>query len=161
MRYPVGTRWATARDAVALFDERAHAHDPGFHADDANADDVAEICRRVDGLPLAIELAAARCALLSPAEIAAAARAALARSARAARDAPARQRTLRATIDWSHDLLDDDEKACFARFGVFAGGATRGGGGGCHRCRPGHARPARREEPRWCAALVRTSRPGC
>jgi predicted ATPase/class 3 adenylate cyclase len=119
VRYPVGT--LGARDAVALFDERAHAHDPGFHADDATADDVAEICRRVDGLPLAIELAAARCALLSPAEIAQRLDAALGTGPR---DAPARQRTLRATIDWSHDLLDDEEKACFVRFAVFAGGAT-------------------------------------
>jgi tetratricopeptide (TPR) repeat protein len=110
-----------ADDAAALFDERARAHDPGFHADEATAQDVAEICRRVDGLPLAIELAAARCALLSPAEIAQRLDAALGAGPR---DAPARQRTLRATIDWSHDLLDDDEQACFARFGVFAGGAT-------------------------------------
>ena len=85
---------------------------------------VAEICRRVDGLPLAIELAAARCALLSPAEIAQRLDAALGAPAAGPRDAPARQRTLRATIDWSHDLLDDDEKQCFARFAVFAGGAS-------------------------------------
>ena len=119
VRYPVGA--LAAADAAALFDERAHAHDPAFDADEATARDVAEICRRVDGLPLAIELAAARCALLSPAEIAQRLDAALGVGPR---DAPARQRTLRATIDWSHDLLDDDEKACFARFGVFAGGAT-------------------------------------
>ena len=119
VRYPVGA--LAAADAAALFDERARAHDPAFDADEATARDVAEICRRVDGLPLAIELAAARCALLSPAEIAQRLDAALGVGPR---DAPARQRTLRATIDWSHDLLDDDEKACFARFGVFAGGAT-------------------------------------
>jgi predicted ATPase/class 3 adenylate cyclase len=119
VRYPVGM--LAADDGAALFDERAQAHDPGFDADEAAAQDVAEICRRVDGLPLAIELAAARCALLSPAEIAQRLDAALGAGPR---DVPARQRTLRATIDWSHDLLDDDEKACFARFGVFAGGAT-------------------------------------
>jgi predicted ATPase/class 3 adenylate cyclase len=120
VRYPVGALAAT--DAVALFGERAQAHDPAFRADDANAP-VAEICRRVDGLPLAIELAAARCALLSPAEIAERLDAALGSPGASPRDAPERQRTLRATIDWSHDLLDDGEQRCFARFAVFSGGA--------------------------------------
>jgi predicted ATPase/class 3 adenylate cyclase len=110
--------------AVALFCERAQAHDPDFRLGDADADAVAEVCRRVDGLPLAIELAAARCGLLSPAEIAERLETALGALGTAARDAPARQRTLRATIDWSHDLLSDAEKQCFARFAVFAGGAT-------------------------------------
>jgi predicted ATPase/class 3 adenylate cyclase len=110
--------------AVALFCARARAHDPGFHLDDVNAPAVAEICRRVDGLPLAIELAAARCGLLSPAEIAGRLDDALGATGSGTRDAPARQHTLRATIDWSHDLLSDAEKRCFARFGVFAGGAT-------------------------------------
>src|SRR5215217_7367411 len=111
-------------DAVALFAERARAHDPQFELVDGNAAAVAEICRRVDGLPLAIELAAARCGLLSPTEIAQRLDAALGALGAGARDAPARQQTLRATIDWSHDLLNDDEKACFARFAVFAGGAS-------------------------------------
>jgi len=111
-------------DAVALFCERARAHDPDFELSDAIAAAVAEICRRVDGLPLAIELAAARCGLLSPPEIADRLRAALGALGAGARDAPARHQTLRATIDWSHDLLSEDEQACFARFAVFAGGAT-------------------------------------
>ena len=111
-------------DAVALFCERARAHDPGFEISDGTAAAVAEICRRVDGLPLAIELAAARCGLLSPGEIARPPGRRPRRSGAAPRDAPARQQTLRATIDWSHALLDEDEKACFARFAVFAGGAT-------------------------------------
>ena len=110
--------------AVALFCERARAHDPDFELSDANAAEVAEICRRVDGLPLAIELAAARCGLLSPGEIAERLDAALGVLGAGPRDAPARQQTLSATIDWSHELLSDDEKACFARFAVFAGGAT-------------------------------------
>ena len=110
--------------AVALFCERARAHDRAFALDDANGAAVAEICARLDGLPLAIELAAARCGLLSPGEIAVRLRDTLAALGTGPRDAPARQRTLRATIDWSHDLLDDDERACFARFAVFAGGAT-------------------------------------
>jgi predicted ATPase/DNA-binding SARP family transcriptional activator len=104
--------------AVALFCERARAQDPGFEADLAV---VTEICRRLDGLPLAIELTAARCGLLSVAEIAERLDTALGSGPR---DAPARQQTLRATIDWSHDLLGDDEQRCFARFAVFSGGAT-------------------------------------
>jgi predicted ATPase/class 3 adenylate cyclase len=112
--------------AVALFRERARAHDPNFRLGEANAAAAAEICRRVDGLPLAIELAAARCGLLTPAEIAERLDVALTALGAGARDAPARQSTLSATIDWSHELLTDAEKACFARFPVFAGGATVG-----------------------------------
>jgi predicted ATPase len=108
-------------DAVALFGERARAHDPAFRLGDDNAAAVAEICRRMDGLPLAIELAAARCGLLSPSELAERLDGAMRAGAR---DAPARQRTLRATMDWSHGLLSDAEQQCFARFAVFAGGAT-------------------------------------
>jgi predicted ATPase/DNA-binding SARP family transcriptional activator len=121
---PHDTQTLAATDAVVLFAERARAHDPQFELDDGNVAAIAEICRRVDGLPLAIELAAARCGLLSPTEIAQRLDAALGALGVGARDAPARQQTLRATIDWSHDLLSDDEKACFARFAVFAGGAT-------------------------------------
>ena len=109
---------------VGLFCERARAHDSGFRLDEGNAAAVAEICRRVDGLPLAIELAAARCGLLSPPEIAERLDAAVGTSGAAPRDAPARQRTLRATIDWSYDLLSAEEQDCFARFAVFSGGAT-------------------------------------
>jgi predicted ATPase/class 3 adenylate cyclase len=111
-------------DAVALFCARARVRDPDFALDDGNAPSVAEICRRVDGLPLAIELAAARCGLLSPDEIAQRLQGALGALGSGTRDAPARQQTLRATIDWSHELLGDPEKQCFARFAVFAGGAT-------------------------------------
>jgi predicted ATPase/class 3 adenylate cyclase len=121
LRHPVEP--LAAADAATLFAERARAHDPSFEPD-ADAEHVDEICRRVDGLPLAIELTAARATLLSPAEIAARLDGALHASAGHARDAPARQQTLWTTIDWSHDLLDDDERACFARFAVFAGGAT-------------------------------------
>src|SRR5215207_1363973 len=111
-------------EAVALFCERARAHDPEFELGDGNAGAVARICRRLDGLPLAIELAAARCGLLSPAEIAGRLDTTLGALGAGARDAPARQRTLWATIDWSHELLGDEEKACFARFAVFVGGAS-------------------------------------
>jgi predicted ATPase/class 3 adenylate cyclase len=111
-------------DAIALFCERARAHDPGFRLGAENAAAIAEICRRVDGLPLAIELAAARCGLLSATEIAQRLDAALVTHGAGAQDSPARHQTLRATIDWSHDLLNGQEKACFARFAAFAGGAT-------------------------------------
>jgi predicted ATPase len=110
--------------AVALFCERARARDPDFELGNSHAGAVAEICRRVDGLPLAIELAAARCGLLSPAEIAERLDAALGALGAGALDAPARHHTLRATVDWSYQLLSDAEQQCFARFAVFAGGAT-------------------------------------
>jgi predicted ATPase len=113
-----------AVDAVTLFCERARAHDPGWELSDDTTAAVASICRRVDGLPLAIELAAARCGLLSPTEIVDRLDDALGALGAAPRDAPARQGTLRATIDWSYALLSEDEKACFARFAVFAGGAS-------------------------------------
>src|SRR5919198_4792448 len=111
-------------DAVALFCARARAHDPDFGLDDANGAAVAEICRRVDGLPLAIELAAARCGLLSPGEIAQRLREALGVLGTGPRDAPARQQTLRATIHWSFQLLNGVERDAFTAFAVFAGGAT-------------------------------------
>jgi len=118
------------RDAVsrapasALFAARARGHDRGFELTEDNAGAVADICRRLDGLPLAIELAAARITVLDPDELNARLAGALDVLGTGPRDAPDRQRTLRATIDWSHNLLDDDEKRCFARFAVFAGGAT-------------------------------------
>jgi predicted ATPase len=118
-RFPVAP--IAAADAVALFAERARGIDPGFALDERSADAVAEICRRLDGLPLAIELAAARCGLLSPAELAERLGDALGALGEGARDAPARQRTLRAAIEWSHDLLNEDEQEAFAHFAVFAG----------------------------------------
>jgi predicted ATPase/class 3 adenylate cyclase len=110
--------------AIELFAERARAHDPGFRVTRSNALALVEICRRLDGLPLAIELAAARCTVLAPAEIAQRLDAALAALGRGPRDAPARQRTLRATIDWSFDLLADAERDAFTACAVFTGGCT-------------------------------------
>ena len=89
-----------------------------------NAPHVREICRRLDGLPLALELAAARVGLLPPAELATRLDQALAVLTSGARDIPDRQRTLRATIDWSHDLLTDTERQAFARIAVFPAGAS-------------------------------------
>jgi predicted ATPase/DNA-binding SARP family transcriptional activator len=110
--------------AVAMFVDRARARDPSFALNETNATHVGEVCRRLDGLPLALELAAARLALLSPAELATRLDRALAVLGGGARDAPARQRTLRATIDWSYRLLSSDEREAFARFAVFATGPT-------------------------------------
>jgi predicted ATPase/DNA-binding SARP family transcriptional activator len=110
--------------AGALFIERAHSHDRSFELTERNAAAVAEICRRLDGLPLAIELAAARTTMLEPEELNTRLAQALDALGSGPRDAPDRQRTLRATIDWSHRLLNSPEAEAFARFAVFAGGAT-------------------------------------
>ena len=110
--------------AVALFTERAGEIDPGFALTDENAGAVAEVCRRLDGLPLAIELAAARSKVLPPSALLARLEHRLPLLVSGTRDAPARQQTLRATIAWSHDLLEPGERAVFRRLAVFAGGFT-------------------------------------
>jgi len=110
--------------AVSLFVDRVRARDPGFALDEANAPAVREICRRLDGLPLAIELAAARVGLLSPAQLAARLDQALAVLGVGARDAPERHRTLRAAIDWSYALRTATERDAFTQLAVFAGGAS-------------------------------------
>src|SRR5215207_2578234 len=111
-------------EAVRLFVERARAVKPDFSLTEENAPAVVEICARLDGLPLAIELAAARTKLLPP-------RAMLDRLCDrlklltgGARNLPQRQRTLRSAIEWSYGLLDEGEKILFGRLGVFSGGAT-------------------------------------
>jgi predicted ATPase len=107
--------------SVGLFVQRAHAAAPGFELTDANAAAVAEICRRLDGLPLAIELAAARVRLLPPPALLARLDHRFSLLTGGARDLPERQRTLRNTLDWSYGLLSASEQALFARLGVFAG----------------------------------------
>jgi predicted ATPase len=107
--------------AVRLFVERAHAAAPGFELTGGNAAAVAEICRRLDGLPLAIELAAARVRLLPPQTLLPRLGQQLSLLTSGARDLPQRQRTLRNTLDWSYGLLSTSEQALFARLGVFAG----------------------------------------
>jgi non-specific serine/threonine protein kinase len=110
--------------AVRLFVARAAAARPGFTLSAENAKPVAEICRRLEGLPLAIELAAARMRMLTPAALLARLGACLPELTDGPRDLPDRQRTLRATIAWSHDLLTADEQAIFRRLTVFAGGCA-------------------------------------
>jgi predicted ATPase/DNA-binding SARP family transcriptional activator len=110
--------------ASALFVERVGRHERSFELTDDNASAVAEICRQLDGLPLAIELAAARTTLLDVHELNARLAPVLDGLGHGLRDAPDRQRTLRATIDWSHRLLNAREAEAFGRFAVFAGGAT-------------------------------------
>ena len=124
MTVPTGTvtlEAATASESVQLFGERAAAARAGFAVDESNASPIVEVCRRLDGIPLAIELAAARVSSMSPAEIASLLdeRFRLLRGGR--RTALERHQTLRATVDWSYSLLDQAERAVFDRLGVFAG----------------------------------------
>ncbi|MGH3131550.1 MAG: ATP-binding protein, partial [Gaiellaceae bacterium] len=116
--------------AVALFVERAQAVRPDFLLTEENAAQVAQICLRLDGLPLAIELAAARVKLLSPRAMLARLEKCLDLLTGGAVDLPARQQALRNTIDWSYNLLDETEQAMLAHLGVFVGGCSLEGAEG-------------------------------
>lgn len=111
-----------ASEAVRLFQERAKAIDPSFELSQENSSFVAQICHRVDGLPLGIELAAARVRMFPPRALLERLEDRLVTLTGGPRDAPARQQTLRNTLEWSHSLLSSSEKTLFARLGVFAGG---------------------------------------
>jgi predicted ATPase/DNA-binding SARP family transcriptional activator len=111
--------------AVELFVQRAQAVNASFRLDDSDAAAVGEICDRLDGLPLAIELAAARSKFFTPREMALQLNHRLAFLKAGARDLPARQETLWNTVDWSYGLLAPREQALFRRLAVFAGGFTR------------------------------------
>ena len=110
--------------AVELFAQRARAVRPNFAITAENGPAIREICLRLDGLPLAIELAAARTKVLSPSAILDRLQSRMQLLTGGALDLPERQQTLRKTIDWSHDLLNDAEQKLFRRFSVFIGGAT-------------------------------------
>jgi predicted ATPase len=110
--------------AVALFVQRAIAAKPDFELSRENAPTVAEICARLDGLPLAIELAAARVKVLSPSSMLTRLASRLQLLTGGARDLPQRQQTLRAAMDWSHDLLSAPEQKLFRRLSVFVGGCN-------------------------------------
>ena len=114
----------TEFEALDLFVQRAKAVQPRFELTSENAPAVVEICRKLDGLPLAIELAVARLRLMTPQEMLKRLDAGLMALGGGARDLPARQQTLRGAISWSYDLLDDEQKRFFRAMGVFSGGFT-------------------------------------
>jgi len=111
-------------EAVRLFIDRAVAVKPDFRVTNANAPAVAEVCARLDGLPLGIELAAARIKLVSPEEMVARLEQSLSLLASTASNLPARQRTLLGAIEWSYDLLTQSEQRLFRQLSVFRGGFT-------------------------------------
>jgi predicted ATPase/Tfp pilus assembly protein PilF len=111
-------------EAVEMFIDRARAANPGFELDEDGVDIIAEICRRLDGIPLPIELAAARVKMLTPETILELLGDRLKLLVDGPLDLPKRQQTLRSTLDWSVNLLDENSKTLFARLGVFVGGFT-------------------------------------
>jgi predicted ATPase len=113
-----------SNESILLFVERAQAVHPNFKLTDDNASAVAEICRRLDGLPLALELAAARVKLLTPGAILARLDDRLKLLTGGARDLPPRHQTLRNTLEWSYSLLNEGEKMLYTRLSVFVGGFT-------------------------------------
>jgi predicted ATPase/class 3 adenylate cyclase len=113
-----------ASDAGSLFAQRARAVKPSFTIDEATAADVAAVCDRLDGLPLAIELAASQLRLLSVTDVRRRLEASLPLPESRSRDLPERQRTLRSTIDWSHELLTGEVQTLFRRLAVFSRGCT-------------------------------------
>jgi predicted ATPase len=121
---PVGPDALSRFPAVALFVERAKAIKNGFTVTKENAGDIAAICARLDGLPLAIELAASRIKLLSPATMLIRLESSLSLLTGGARDLPLRQQTLRGTVNWSYSLLNAAEQSLFRRLSVFIGGCT-------------------------------------
>jgi excisionase family DNA binding protein len=123
---PITATTLLASDAARLFIERAQAHDPGFRVTNDAAPLIAEICARLDGLPLAIELAAARAKVLPAPHLRERLERRLPLLTGGDRDAPHRHRTMRDAIAWSYDLLSPDEQRLFRHLAVFAGGFTVG-----------------------------------
>ena len=143
-RYPVAP--LAERAAIRLFESRAAAR--GFALSDADRPAVEELCRRLGGHPLAIELAAARLGVLDPAGLAARLEDALSLLGPGPSDAPARQRTLRATMDWSYGLLSERERDAFTAFGAFAADCALDAAEAVTRRGAAGPRRARRQEPR-------------
>jgi predicted ATPase/transcriptional regulator with XRE-family HTH domain len=142
--------------AVALFVACTQAVQPTFQVTSATALTVATICVQLDGLPLAIELAAARIKLFSPEELLARLSGQLTLLTGGAHDLPARQQTIRATIDWSYNLLSDAEQQLFRRLGVFVGGCTLDAAEAvCHNSWPGRysGEATEREHPTSVSVL--------
>jgi predicted ATPase/DNA-binding CsgD family transcriptional regulator len=110
-------------DAVNLFVQRARAARSGFSPDESQSSDIVHVCQRLDGLPLALELAASQIKYSDLATLTQRLQDSLGTLTSGPRDLPARQRTLRNTIEWSYNLLDEDEKRLFARLSIFSGGA--------------------------------------
>jgi predicted ATPase/DNA-binding CsgD family transcriptional regulator len=123
-QHPITDEQLASFDSVRLFVERARYRRPSFALTPQNAKAVAEICQRLDGMPLPIELAAARVGVLSAEQIAARLEDSLRLLTVGSRTAPPRQQTLRATLDWSYGLLSEPERIFFDRISVFAGGWT-------------------------------------
>jgi predicted ATPase/DNA-binding SARP family transcriptional activator len=121
---PLTVPYASESGAVRLFVDRARDAAPGFALTDANVEAVVQICRRLDGLPLALELAAARIAVLTPAQLAARLDDRFGVLGAGPRAATPRHRTLRGAVDWSYELLDAAERLLLARLSVFVGGFT-------------------------------------
>jgi predicted ATPase len=123
----VGTdapEWLMRCESVQLFVDRAQAVKPDFQITPHNADAIAELCERLDGIPLAIELAASRILALPPAQMVARLRERFDFLVSRRRDLPERHRTMRAAIDWSFQLLSPELQRFFARLSVFRGGWT-------------------------------------
>lgn len=121
---PAGVAELMRFEAVRLFVERAAAHEPRFALNPENAASVVQVCRCLDGIPLALELAAARVKVLSVAQIASLLTDRFRLLTGGSRSAPPRQQTLRAAVDWSYDLLSEEEQTLLRRLSVFAGGCT-------------------------------------
>jgi non-specific serine/threonine protein kinase len=130
---PIDLVALSAVPAVAFFVACAQEVQPGFAVTDANAAAVAELCRRLDGLPLALELAAARLSVVSPADLLERLAHRLPVLTRGSRDLPARQQTLRAAIAWSYDLLSPAEQRLFRRLGAFSRRTSQVRGMRCSR----------------------------
>ena len=159
---PLAVEALSQYDAVSLFVDRARRARPSFAVDDANAAAVAEVCHRLDGIPLAVELAAARCRHLSVDRIASELDDRFHLLTGGSRTVMPRQQTLAASVEWSFDLLDEVERVSSGGWGAFGGAFALEGGGGRRR-RAGDVDPTRSSTPSadsstraWSSSRTRT-----